>query len=94
MLTLVLYLFKALNWVVSAYILLIVIYALLSWLPGGYQSRIGQIIVRLVEPFLKYFNFVALGPIGFGPVVAIIVLSLVQYGIQAIEMVVLRVLFT
>jgi len=93
-LTLVLYLFKALNWVVSAYILLIVIYALLSWLPGGYQSRIGQIIVRLVEPFLKYFNFVALGPIGFGPVVAIIVLSLVQYGIQAIEMVVLRVLFT
>ncbi|WP_125682635.1 YggT family protein [Levilactobacillus yonginensis] len=94
MLTLVLYLFKALNWGVSAYILLIVIYALLSWLPGGYQSRIGQIIVRLVEPFLKYFNFVALGPIGFGPVVAIIVLSLVQYGIQAIEMVVLRVLFT
>ncbi|WP_308706622.1 YggT family protein [Levilactobacillus yiduensis] len=78
-------LFKVLNWAVSAYILLIVVYALLSWLPGGYQSKFGQIIGRLVEPFLRYFEFVSVGPLGFGPVVAIIVLTLVQYGLSALE---------
>lgn len=85
MIQLILLLFKVLNWAVSAYILLIVIYALLSWLPGGYQSRFGQIIGRLVEPFLRYFEFVSVGPLGFGPVVAIIVLTLVQYGLSALE---------
>ncbi|WP_225893584.1 YggT family protein [Levilactobacillus wangkuiensis] len=87
-------LFKVLNWAVSAYILLIVVYALLSWLPGGYQSKFGQIIGRLVEPFLHYFDFVAVGPLGFGPVVAIIVLTLVQYGLSGLESMILRLLFT
>jgi len=90
----VLLLFKVLNWAVSAYILLIVVYALLSWLPGGYQSKFGQIIGRLVEPFLHYFDFVAVGPLGFGPVVAIIVLTLVQYGLSGLESMILRLLFT
>ncbi|AYM02977.1 MAG: YggT family protein [Levilactobacillus sp.] len=85
MIQFILLLFKVLNWAVSAYILLIVVYALLSWLPGGYQSKFGQIIGRLVEPFLRYFEFVSVGPLGFGPVVAIIVLTLVQYGLSALE---------
>ncbi|WP_143463689.1 YggT family protein [Levilactobacillus enshiensis] len=84
--------FRALNWLVSAYILLIVVYALLSWLPGGYESKFGRIVGRLVEPFLSYFNFISLGPIGFGPVVAIVVLSLVQYGIQYLGMLVLQLM--
>ncbi|WP_203637261.1 YggT family protein [Levilactobacillus wangkuiensis] len=94
MIQFVLLLFKVLNWAVSAYILLIVVYALLSWLPGGYQSKFGQIIGRLVEPFLHYFDFVAVGPLGFGPVVAIIVLTLVQYGLSGLESMILRLLFT
>ncbi|MFD1455946.1 YggT family protein [Levilactobacillus lanxiensis] len=94
MIQFVLLLFKVLNWAVSAYILLIVVYALLSWLPGGYQSKFGQIIGRLVEPFLHYFDFVSVGPLGFGPVVAIIVLTLVQYGLSGLESMILRLLFT
>ncbi|QMU09205.1 YggT family protein [Levilactobacillus suantsaii] len=92
MLKLVMFVFQVLNWLVGAYILLIVIYALLSWLPGGYQSRFGQIIGRLVEPFLSYFNFIAIGPLGFGPIVAIVVLSVVQIGLQAIEGFVIQLL--
>ena len=84
MLSLVGYIFQILNWLISAYILLIVVYALMSWLPGAYQSRLGQFIGRLVNPFLSYFDRIALGPLGFGPVVAIIVLTLVQYGLQAL----------
>lgn len=85
MLNLVGVIFQVLNWALSAYILLIVVYALMSWLPGAYQSRLGQFVGRLVNPFLSYFDRIALGPLGFGPVVAIIVLTLVQYGLQALE---------
>jgi len=92
LLTIVNFIFQALSWVVSAYIMLIVVYALMSWLPGAYQSKLGQFIGRLVEPFLSYFNFISVGPLGFGPVVAIIVLSLVQYGLQYLQYIVLSLL--
>ncbi|GEO74667.1 hypothetical protein FD30_GL002175 [Levilactobacillus namurensis DSM 19117] len=85
MLSLVGVIFKVLNWCISAYILLIVVYALMSWLPGAYQSRLGQFVGRIVNPFLSYFDRIALGPLGFGPVVAIVVLTLVQYGLYALE---------
>ena len=85
MLSLVGVIFKVLNWCISAFILLIVVYALMSWLPGAYQSRLGQFVGRIVNPFLSYFDRIALGPLGFGPVVAIVVLTLVQYGLYALE---------
>lgn len=85
MLSLVGVIFKVLNWCISAYILLIVVYALMSWLPGAYQSRLGQFVGRIVNPFLSYFDRIALGPLGFGPVVAIVVLTLVQYVVYALE---------
>ncbi|HJE86458.1 YggT family protein [Levilactobacillus brevis] len=93
MLTIVNLIFQVLSWAVSAYILLIVVYALMSWLPGAYQSKLGQFIGRLVEPFLSYFNFISVGPLGFGPVVAIIVLSLVQYGLQYLQYIVMSLLY-
>jgi YggT family protein len=92
LLTIVNLIFQVLGWVVSAYIMLIVVYALMSWLPGAYQSKLGQFIGRLVEPFLGYFNFISVGPLGFGPVVAIIVLSVVQYGLQYLHIIVLNLL--
>ena len=85
MLSLVGVIFKVLNWCISAFILLIVVYALMSWLPGAYQSRLGQFVGRIVNPFLSYFDRIVLGPLGFGPVVAIVVLTLVQYGLYALE---------
>ncbi|WP_125546854.1 YggT family protein [Levilactobacillus lindianensis] len=92
MLSIVSLIFTALDWLVRAYILLIVVYALLSWLPGAYQSKLGQVITRLVEPFLNYFNFASVGPLGFGPVVGIIVLTLVQYGLRALEIMLFRLM--
>ncbi|HIW71640.1 MAG TPA: YggT family protein [Candidatus Levilactobacillus faecigallinarum] len=92
MLSLVGIIFKTINWLLTAYILLIVVYALMSWLPGAYQSRLGQFVGRLVNPFLSYFDRIALGPLGFGPVVAIIVLTLVQYGLQALEIMIINLI--
>ncbi|MFC6274593.1 YggT family protein [Levilactobacillus tangyuanensis] len=81
--------FQALIWLVSAYTVLIVIWALLSWLPGGYQSKFGQIVGRLVLPFLQYFDFISVGPIGLGPIAAIIVLSIVQNGLRFLAQIVI-----
>ena len=41
---------------IQAYSTLIIIYILMSWFPGAYQSKIGQIIVRLCEPYLGFFR--------------------------------------
>lgn len=73
------------NIVVQIYIWLIIANALMSWLPGAYESRLGQFIGRLVQPFLNIFRFIpSLGGIDFSPVIAIVVLQLAQRGIVAI----------
>ena len=71
-----------LNWLINAYILVIVVWCLLSWFPISRGTRLGEIIDRLVEPYMHWFDFIPpLGGISFSPVVAIIVLYLVQDGL-------------
>lgn len=76
------YIFWCLNWLFNAYILVIVVWCLLSWFPISRDTRLGEIINRLVEPYMHWFDFIPpLGGISFAPVVAIIVLYLVQDGL-------------
>ena len=76
------YLIWCLNWLINAYILLIVVWCLLSWFPISRGTRLGEIINRLVEPYMHWLDFIPpLGGISFSPVVAIIVLYLVQDGL-------------
>lgn len=65
--------------VLRLYIYVLVIYALLSWLPGAYDSKFGRFIVGLSEPYLKLFSKIPLniGMIDFTVIVAIIVLELI-----------------
>ena len=55
----------------------IVIYALLSWMPGGYESGIGRLLARICEPFLNLFRKLPLsfGPVDFSIMVAILALN-------------------
>ena len=72
---------------IDIYILVIVIWCLLSWFPNAIGSRLGEIVNRLVEPYMRWFDFIPpLGGISFSPIVAIFVLYLVQYGLKAITM--------
>ncbi len=76
------YIIWCLNWLINAYIMVIVVWCLLSWFPNARGTRLGEIINRLVEPYMRWFNFIPpLGGISFSPVVAIIVLYLVQDGL-------------
>ncbi|QCI87388.1 YggT family protein [Vagococcus zengguangii] len=73
---------------VSIYSTCLVLYALLSWFPGGYQSKFGQFLTRICDPYLKIFDRfnLSIGGISFNIVVALFVL-------QFIERILIRILF-
>ncbi|MCH3922506.1 YggT family protein [Limosilactobacillus sp.] len=76
------YIIWCLDWLINAYIMVIVVWCLLSWFPNARGTRLGEIVDRLVEPYMRWFDFIPpLGGISFSPVVAIIVLYLVQDGL-------------
>lgn len=67
----------------TVYILLILIYVLLSWFHLPYNlwlSRIQRFLYDVCEPYIALFRRVLppLGPIDLSPAVAIIVLALLQ----------------
>ncbi|EOT41162.1 MULTISPECIES: YggT family protein [Enterococcus] len=75
-----------LNDAVYLYSVLLMIYALLSWFPGGYQSAIGRFLRKICEPYLSLFDRLNLtiGPIDLTIAVAIIVLNLASQGLTTI----------
>lgn len=78
--------------VIDAYSTLLVVYALLTWLPNAYSSRFGQFVARLVEPYLNVFRRIipSVGMVSFSVLFAILFLRLVEYGAQVILIYLLR----
>lgn len=58
--------FQYLSNIIQIYSIILVIYALLSWFPGAPQSTLGQMVHRLVEPFLSLFRKVTITVWGLG----------------------------
>jgi len=69
------------------YFYMIIVYVLLSWLPNARDSFIGQILGKLVEPYLSPFRKI-IPPIGgmidISPIIAIIALRFVVKGIETV----------
>ena len=40
------------------------VYALLSWFPGGYQSGLGRFLAKICEPYISLFDRL---PLRIGP---------------------------
>lgn len=72
--------------VLYIYSILIIVYILLSWFPNARESSFGQMLGRIVEPYLEPFRrFIPpFGMIDFSPIVAIIVLRLAGGGVRAL----------
>lgn len=79
---------STLSWYVfrleDIYTFLIIGYVLLSWLPNARDSFIGQLLGKIVEPYLSVFRrFIP--PIGgmldISPFIAVLALSFIAYGI-------------
>ena len=66
----------------NAYQILIIVWALLSWIPsrGGVLVEFRAAMGKLVEPFVGIFRRLVptVGVVDFSPFVAIIVLQLIQ----------------
>jgi uncharacterized protein YggT (Ycf19 family) len=71
----------------TVYTYLVIAYVLLSWLPNARDSFIGEILGKLVEPYLSLFRrFIPPigGMIDISPIVALIALRFVIYGLQTV----------
>lgn len=71
----------------TVYTYLIIAYVLLSWLPNARDSFIGEILGKLVEPYLSLFRrFIPPigGMIDISPIVALIALRFVIVGLQSV----------
>jgi YggT family protein len=73
--------------IVTVYTFLIIAYILLSWLPNARESFIGDILGKLVEPYLSPFRRL-IPPIGgmldISPIIAIFALRFVARGLVAV----------
>lgn len=66
---------------------LVIAYVLLSWLPSARESFIGQMLGKLVEPYLSPFRRLIppiAGMIDISPIVALIALRFVVAGINTV----------
>ena len=74
--------------VVSLYSFVLVAYALLSWFPGAYNTKLGQFIIKISRPDLSLFDRfnLSFGPIDFTIIVAIFLLQIVSSGFVKLVM--------
>ncbi|KRL01413.1 YggT family protein [Liquorilactobacillus capillatus] len=76
------------------YSLAIVAFVLMSWFPGAYQTKLGQFLGRICQPYLGFFDrFIPpIGGISFSPIVALVALQFIKYGFDVVLMMVLNLL--
>lgn len=71
---------------IDAYRFVLIVYFLMSWLPGAYQSKLGQILYQISEPYIRFFRqFIPpIGNISFAGIVALLALGLIKSGLVVI----------
>jgi len=94
MIQLILIFTQLLMYAISIYRMLLLVYFLLSWLPGAYDSGLGRLLVRICEPYVGVFRqFIPpIGRISFAGLVAYFVLFLVEDGILALSSIIIQIL--
>ncbi|MDN4607538.1 YggT family protein [Sporosarcina highlanderae] len=62
---------------IQLYMILLIIYILMSWVPASRETKFGILLGRITEPYLAFFRrFIPpLGMIDISPIVAIFVLN-------------------
>lgn len=74
------------------YRIALIVYFLLSWMPGGYQSGLGQFLIRICEPYVGIFRrFVPpIGMISLAGIVAFFFLTFIEMGITQVFQILFR----
>jgi len=71
----------------NIYFYMILIYVLMSWVPSVRESFVGQLLGKLVEPYLSIFRrFIPAigGVLDISPIVALIALRFIVLGLDAV----------
>lgn len=71
----------------NIYFYMIIIYVLMSWLPNIRESFIGELLGKLVEPYLSPFRKIIppiFGMLDISPIVALFVLQFAMQGLRFI----------
>lgn len=86
MINLLVNLFYLIDQALEIYRYILLAYFLMSWLPGAYQSKLGEIMMRICEPYVGIFRrFIPpIGMISFAGLVALIALEPIRLGIRVI----------
>ncbi|PWU68938.1 YggT family protein [Gracilibacillus dipsosauri] len=83
------WLFRTIDIAMEIYTYAIIIYILMSWFPGARDSSIGQVLAKIVEPYLEPFRKI-IPPIGgmidISPIVALFVLHFARQGLAYLFM--------
>ncbi|MBL7565469.1 YggT family protein [Staphylococcus saccharolyticus] len=87
--------FRFIIFLVQVYYFGMIIYFFTSWVPSIRESKIGEILGKIYEPFLEPFRKVIppIGIIDISSIVAIFVLVLFQKGLVTIFNMILSHLF-
>lgn len=66
--------------IIDIYSFMLVIYALLSWFPGGYDNALGRFLIQVCEPFLDFFRRLNLNFLGldFSIIIGLFALQLLS----------------
>lgn len=80
---------------IDIYQLILIVYFLMSWLPGAYQSRLGEILYKICEPYVGFFRqFVpSIGFISLSGIVSLFALSLIKSGVIMVINILIRLLY-
>ncbi len=74
--------FSVINGLFQLYFLAILVYVLMSWFPGAYQTKLGGFLGPICEPYLSLFDFIPpIFGISFAPWVALIALGFIERGL-------------
>lgn len=61
---------------IQVYWFILIVYALLSWFPGAYQTGLGRLLIWLVEPVLSPFRRLRLQFMGIDFTILLVVILL------------------
>ncbi len=79
--------FSLLNTLFVLYNYALIIYILMSWIPGSRETTFGYFLARICEPYLEPFRkFIPpLGMIDISPIIAIVILNFARiYGLPVL----------
>jgi YggT family protein len=75
-----------LTMLIEIYSYALIVYILMSWFPNARETKIGQLLAAICEPYLEPFRRIIppIGMIDISPIVALFVLNFATRGLHAL----------